>query len=36
MPSNDKDIDSPSYCHGNDPHPEIKFRKIMKHPCDKI
>ena len=31
MPSDDKDIDSPSCCHGNHPHPEIKFRKIMKH-----
>ena len=30
MPLDDKDIDSPC-CHGNHPHPEIKFRKIMKH-----
>ena len=32
MPSDDKDTDSPLCCHGKHPHPEIKFRKIMKHP----
>ena len=36
MPSDDKNIDSPSCCHENHPYLATKFRNIMKHPADKI